>query len=146
MWFCSVLQNSTNRWVQLWRWASSSCGFLGGLRPIFFQTSVRKSYPCVLLFVWIVNKSLYFGAARLPTRKRGQDHITPLLASLHWLTGSSSRFYNLFLKHLKGWRQLTCPSRAQRSTHHMLLDVPRKKPKYKEVFLSYLVYYFQMFY
>jgi hypothetical protein len=101
--------------------------------------------------------SLYFGvdkcllrrlqlvqnaAARLLTGKRRYDHITPVLASLHWLPVVFRIQFKILLftfKSLHGlapkyMSELVCihaPSREIRSAQQMLLDVPRCRQKTK---------------
>ena len=75
-------------------------------------------------------------AARLITRKKKRDHITPVLHSLHWLLVPERVEFKILLltfKALNGLAptyltellKLHCSGRSLRSNNQMLLDIPR---------------------
>ncbi|KAK0142352.1 hypothetical protein N1851_019873 [Merluccius polli] len=66
--------------------------------------------------------SQFYYAARLLTRTRKFDHITPILASLHWLRiNARSDFKDLIIPY--------CPSRPLRPSGAGLLSIPKVKKK-----------------
>ena len=70
-------------------------------------------------------------AARLLTGIIKHEHITPVLASLHWLI---LKFFFLFLnvfapQHLSDLFQLYAPSHSLRSADQLLLVAPKTKRK-----------------
>ena len=77
-------------------------------------------------------------SARLVTRTKKQDHITPVLKSLHWLPVQSRIIYKILTLtyrclHQKAPEYLTAlihphnPPRNLRSSTSLLLDVPRSR-------------------
>jgi hypothetical protein len=79
-------------------------------------------------------------AARVVTRTKKHDHITPVLSSLHWLPVPERIQYKILLltfKALNGMAPVYLtellkqyhPARPLRSTNHKLLEVPKSKLK-----------------
>ena len=113
----------------------------------------RKKYRCVpnvihialvqilkyLVFYCWSRTSLYT-AARLISRKRKHEHITPLLVSLHWLPVQYRIKYKILLYTFKALNNLAPvylqelvnayqPTRALRSEDLQLLKAPRIRNK-----------------
>ena len=80
-------------------------------------------------------------AARLVTRTRKREHITPVLAKLHWLPVNYRIQYKILVCTYKAIHQIGpeylnelvtpyCPSRSLRSESTMQLQVPQTKTKF----------------
>ena len=91
---------------------------------------------------YLIQRIKYFmnAAAKLITRKRKLDNVTPLLIKLHWLPVRQRIVFEIFLYTLKALHGVTptylaelispyVPRRALRSTEQLLLEQPTHKLK-----------------
>lgn len=137
---------SVPHWTCLCDWPA--CHGVGGRNhlALFSSWTTSTSCNCNSLYLGLQHSSLYrlqlvqIAAARLLTGTRKYDHITPVLANLHWLPVkycihakilllTFKILNNLAPSYLTELLRLYNPRRALSSSCQMLLEQPRSRLK-----------------
>ena len=109
--FHTTSQKCTQSWCHLWKWSKN--GYIQNLSLCFLcfiQDRLWKIHAFITCRIDQCNSLLYGlglthnktqriqnSAARLVTRTRFHDHITPVLQKLHWLPVRYRNMYNILI-------------------------------------------------